>query len=290
MTARTDVHRPSALDPADYADVGYLDLGDGIDPGDQFIEPEFDAKTMVWDETGKWATCAHCGHSARYYEVFFHAKSDRLVPVGMTCAKKLGLSSIHEVEMRQQAERRKLAKVRGHFLAGNPRARQAIEWASDHFVEVREAYAEDSLAEDHGLIDTNNFLYDLAQKFERYGSLSEKQVEAAWWAAERQRQHEIRSDLWEQEREAERENAEPCPTGRVEITGTVLKLDSKENDYGTRNVMTVKDDRGFLVWGTVPTRLWPERGDRVTFTAAIEPSDRDEFFGFYKRPTKAEVI
>lgn len=111
----------------------------------------------------------------------------------------------------------------------------------------------------------------------------------------------------EQQREVEKaaqvaELIEPCFTGRGVITGTILRTEVKDNGFQLRTVMTVLDDRGFKVWGTLPASLeghfaadsgseWIEgaqQGDRITFTATVEP--KDETFGFFKRPTKAEVI
>lgn len=90
--------------------------------------------------------------------------------------------------------------------------------------------------------------------------------------------------------EAERDAADPCPTGRVVITGEVLSTKLQESYYGSTWKMLVKDDRGFKVWGSIPSSLDASRGCRVTFTAAIEPSNDDDKFGFYKRPTKAEIL
>lgn len=89
--------------------------------------------------------------------------------------------------------------------------------------------------------------------------------------------------------EMEAEIKTPVITGaEVEIAGVVVKTDVHTNDFGIRSVMTVKDDRGFLVWGTIPAKISTIRkGDRVTFTASIEASDSDECFGFFKRPKKA---
>lgn len=65
--------------------------------------------------------------------------------------------------------------------------------------------------------------------------------------------------------------------------------------------MLVLDDRGFKVWGTVPAALErdehggmtvgtiAEKGDRVTFTARLEPSSDDETFGFFKRPRRSTL-
>lgn len=84
---------------------------------------------------------------------------------------------------------------------------------------------------------------------------------------------------------------EPAPApvveGRVQITGTVRSTKWVDNAYGGSRKMLVVDDRGFKVWGTVPSALSVERGDRVSFTATVTASDDDETFGFYSRPTKA---
>lgn len=96
----------------------------------------------------------------------------------------------------------------------------------------------------------------------------------------------------EAKRDAEPAVKTDCPEGRVTITGVIIKDEIKENDWGTRRVMTVRDDAGFCVWGSYPTfegYAWPSVNDRVTFTATVERSDRDASFGFYKRPTKAKV-
>jgi hypothetical protein len=99
----------------------------------------------------------------------------------------------------------------------------------------------------------------------------------------------------------------PVPTTdkRIVIEGLVLSVKTQDNGYQVRRVMTVVDDRGFKVWGSVPSALnfsggynaegerivvEAKRGDRVTFTARVEPSDSDPTFGFYKRPTKAEIL
>ena len=103
------------------------------------------------------------------------------------------------------------------------------------------------------------------------------------------------------QRDAEKELADDVPTGRMEVSAEVLKVDWKENGYGGRLVMTVKTDGGYLLWGSVPssitdvdnpdgTRRQLDRGDKVKFTATIEPSDRDPKFGFFKRPSKATVV
>ena len=93
------------------------------------------------------------------------------------------------------------------------------------------------------------------------------------------------------ERDAAHEAGEDAPEGRVVITGTVLAFKVQESMYGDVLKMLVQDDRGFRVWGSVPASLEDaERESRITFTASVTVSDRDAKFGFFKRPTKAQVI
>ena len=83
----------------------------------------------------------------------------------------------------------------------------------------------------------------------------------------------------------------PVPTGRVEVTGTVISTRTVYGDYGTQYKALIEDDRGFRLWGNLPSAIYSaEKGERVTFVAALNPSQDDQTFGFWKRPTKAEFI
>lgn len=96
---------------------------------------------------------------------------------------------------------------------------------------------------------------------------------------------------------ARRATAAPVPVTdeRLRFEGTVVKVAKQEGftyNSPTRTVITVLDDRGFKVWGTAPSAIDHkiEVGTKVAFDAKVEVSDRDETFGFFKRPTKAEVL
>lgn len=92
---------------------------------------------------------------------------------------------------------------------------------------------------------------------------------------------------------------DPVPTGRIMVTGVVVKAYEKESDFGTQFKVIVKDDRGFTVCGSDPCKsdlgraprgdsgYWQSvPGDRLKFKATVQPSDRDPYFGFFKRPTR----
>ena len=166
------------------------------------------------------------------------------------------------------------------------------------------------IAADESRIDVENFLFSwfgtdgflgaMAEAVAEWGHLSEKQEATV---------RKIMANFKEREakraaaRDAEHAAAAPCPSGRTEITGTIISTDLRENAFGSQWKMLVRDDSGFKVWGSVPSKLfeicaeddvWPHgkdlKGKRITFTAAVEVSDRDEKFGFFKRPTKTKLV
>jgi hypothetical protein len=173
------------------------------------------------------------------------------------------------------------------WKAADPRNAEAIDFLVERVEE----------SGDHGF---NGFYFDLLTKARRYGSLSERQVDAALNAKTRQQERDAR-------RAADEQDRRPVVEGTIQIEGEVVSTKWQENAYGGRAVMTVKDDRGFLVWGSVPSALdfidepgsepgdpgfqrALGRGDRVRFTATVTASDRDECFGFFKRPRNAQWL
>jgi hypothetical protein len=113
----------------------------------------------------------------------------------------------------------------------------------------------------------------------------------------------IMGDIYELQRLAEKKTeeernardlahrrGEDVTEGRQVITGVVLAMKWKQNQFGETLKMLVQDDRGFRVWGTVPSSIEPNREDRITFTATVEQAEDSPKFGFFKRPTKAAVL
>lgn len=126
-------------------------------------------------------------------------------------------------------------------------------------------------------------------------NIGEKSFGFAAYAPHGADSHRIRVAEMEARRKAEeaaREGASPCPTGKFAIEGTVTLLRWVSNEYGDTLKMRVLTGEGYSVYGTVPRIIEDdiERGSLVRFCANVTPSDDDELFGFYKRPTKAEII
>jgi hypothetical protein len=130
-------------------------------------------------------------------------------------------------------------------------------------------------------------IYDILLTIIRQGRMSDKQAgyirklqDRISTRAERQAQYD-----------AERAKAENCPRGRVELTGDVLKVKEQVSKFGLVWKVLIKTNKGFLVWGTLPQSIsQADRGSRVSLIANVTPSDKDEKFGFYSRPTKATIL
>ena len=124
-----------------------------------------------------------------------------------------------------------------------------------------------------------DFYKKMMDALEEYGSLTEGQTKAVSAMLARSKAKVAEWSKADQERTA---NAEDCPEGRVEITGKVLNLTLVENSWGETCKMLVEADQGFRLYGTAPAEA--EKGETITFTATVTPSDRDTKFGFFKRP------
>lgn len=296
--ARTDEHRPSVLNPADYEEVGDFDLH--AEDGYMWVTPE--ARGVEPYEDGPFANrgaCDHCGQRIRYGVLFHHKPSDKLVAVGLTCAHTLNMSSRTEKEIKAKAEQARLVRAIEAWANESPDNMAAL----DYFNKRRDAESayRDAMAEwnDRGNPGPaprapryNDFVDDVARKLRRYGSLSEKQVAAVLKSKERDEEFEAR-------RQAEEEALKTAPAladGRYEIEGTVISVKWVEGfstGWDGRSLdtkkMLVKMDDGNKVFGTVPSAiLEADKGTRVKFTAKVEP--KEEHFGFFSRPTKPEII
>jgi hypothetical protein len=126
-------------------------------------------------------------------------------------------------------------------------------------------------------------LRDMLRKLNQYGSLSQAQIDFAL---------RLSAELARPKEEKPEEVHVPAPTGRVEVQGVVVSVKGHESDWGYTEKMTVKvetPDGSWLCWATVPSCLDVERGNRIAFTATLEPG-REPHFAFAKRPSKARVV
>jgi hypothetical protein len=291
-TARSDVHAPKSLVTEDYIYLASHDLNPREDDGferhsleqNKVINAAFDQLEAQGKSAG---TCGHCGHTPlRYIAILLHRPTAEYIVVGEQCLdNRFGRATADFQALRKQAQLdREAQRIKGlvaEFVAANPDLAFLADKAHVH---------------------TNSFVADVSRKLRQYGSLSERQIEAvrssaardAQWAKERAEKAAAQTAL-----EADQPHSD-VPEGRQVVTGVVLSLKEVEDQFApvsrwsnytpTIWKQLVLDDRGFKVYGTVPSALDPEKGSRVQFTATLTRSQKDGGFGFYSRPTKASIL
>jgi hypothetical protein len=77
------------------------------------------------------------------------------------------------------------------------------------------------------------------------------------------------------------------PEGKVEVTGTVLKLSFVDSRYGYATKMLVELENGSRVFGTAPQGDFGQ-GDKIVFKADF--SVKEHGFSFFKRPKLLNVV
>jgi hypothetical protein len=294
MTAtRTDVHAPASadFDPQAYDCYGVFDFTPEFDFS-QVAERRDLVNTMI--ERGyrfggsTTGGCGHCGTNIRYGALMARDDVMEMIWVGETCLD-------NRFDGMTKAEFQKLRKTAALNREQMAKAERIAALCEEYPILAELTYAGNG-----GLFDADwsEFLSNMQYALVHKGFMSERQIAAAVKSLGKAVEFLDRKAARDTARAAEQASAAPVPSGRVVITGTVVKVDWKENGFGGREVMTVKHADGWLVWGSVPKSLntnadgfltvdsGVKAGDTVTFTATVEASDRPEF-GFFTRPTKA---
>lgn len=312
---RTDIHRPSAINPEDYEFVDCIYVGcKELDIGEVFANKEArDHINAHMARTGgrysgheHGGTCHICGAFALYLAVWYHPASNRYIQTGEDCAAKLDMGQPEAFNGLRRAiynaRAANAGKMKARAMLGDLGLDRAWElYVMEDCVELVRAGAVldripdwDSLPEEDKEVRTRytnsreyNTLCDIVSRIVQYGNVSDKQAAFLRSLCDRMaRRPEI-----EAERKAEHDAAAPCPTGRQVIEGEVLKTEERDTVYGPTWKMLVKTPAGWLCWGTIPSGIGElSRGDHVRLTATITPSDRDPKFGFFSRPSKAQKL
>ena len=228
----------------------------------------------IWDESTARAnatpnsrfinkgTCDHCGAAFHYGAAYINSEGEYAI-VGNICASnKLNLTA-------HQYADKKLRTV-----AKTAKTRAQADLAMSRLLPNRLA----ALNAEHHISK------DIKQRFRKWRSLSVAQWTLVKKIANKKAEIEV-------EKASEPEPVAIPPElleGRQEINGVLLAKKTVETYYGSTEKMLVRDNHGFKLWGTCPESLAGcNRGDKVSFFAAIQASPDDECFGFFKRPTKA---
>lgn len=282
---RTDVHRPSTINPDDYEFVAcecvkIENLADCA-----FIQEQRERLRAHMARTGgtysqheHGGNCHICGSvNAVYTVLFYHRPTNSYVRTGTDCADKLdaGCADAFRSKCKNVLEARAGRRKAEAMLAEKGLSAAWTIYISSAPGQKRE----------------ESTIVDIVGRLVKYGSASEAQI-----AYMGKLLHAIAERPAREAKIAEeRANALPVPTGRIKVCGTVVSVKIPQDDNGFFSVrMLVKSDDGWCVFGSVPSSLQGEeeslRGKRVCFKATVTASKDDPKFGFFKRPTNAEIV
>lgn len=274
---RVDVHRPSAINPGDYEYVKVDEARKALRPG---------VLTHVIGKPAKLAgpagTCHHCGKAIIWRVWFKHVPTGNLVTFGYQCADILSMTD-NRIDHEMNLLKRTAANERREEEWSKSVADRREAWEANHPDEA--AFVRDYKG-DFG----QDFINRLRWGIDKYGSPLDNQIESLKKFIAARTAFETRKV----EEEKQLEDAPLLGSGRQTITGTIISTKYVDNPYSDARThkMLVKLDDGNKVYGTVPSVIDSHATDlkdlRVQFDAKVEP--KEDHFGFFSRPTKAQVI
>ena len=285
---RTDIHRPSAIEPDEYEFVCFDYLGTADLGAVMALEGERATFRAHMAETGgrfsghrHGGSCMVCGAWAIYLCRFYHAKTNRYISTGSDCAEKMDMGEASRFRAFRQsihdARDRAAGKAKAHALLED--ANLSAAWTiykQEHEPGAHWGYEETTIA-------------DIVSKLVRYGSISEKQDAFLHTLLAKLKERPAR----EASRKAELAAAAPVPVtdARVDVDGVILTIKSVETQFGITDKCLLKTSAGWKLWVTLPADIGTAaRGDTIALSCRVEPSKDDPKFGFGKRPSRARIV
>ncbi|RLF30279.1 MAG: hypothetical protein DRN14_00035 [Thermoplasmata archaeon] len=271
---RTDIHCPKNIKPEEYM---FIIAIPGNDYGDPFASMEIARRraslhTFIRDGGHTFSqhehggTCHICGAWASHLAYFLHVPTGQIIKTGFDCASNLSMGD-------EQAFR----KTRDLCAAARKRAQMLIN--------ARQLTKEVGIPCMECARFGHPILADMWNRLNQYGTLTEKQIKFAKKLIEQVKNPEPAEEI--------QEPSESAPEGKVTVTGEVLAIKAKEGYFNeTVWKMMVRSEAGWRVWCTIPQAISCDVrvGDMIQFTATLTRSDRDKYFAFGKRPSRASII
>ena len=265
MTIRTDIHRPSAINPSDYVFVaikydGPSEAGEQATLASRQIIREHIARTGGrYSSHEHGGTCHICGASAFYLAVFHHPKTNTYICCGEDCADTLDFSTTEFNYFRK-----KVRTAEG-FATGKARAQKILD--ERNLSSLWALYTQPH-SDDFGFEE--NTLRDIVGKLVTYGSISDKQ----WAFAERlltglPAVHAKRAAiLAERAADAAQSGWIGTVGERIQFTATVVFVTGYDSAFGRVTVTGMKDDAGNVI--IQKGKGIAEKGERVTIKATVK--------------------
>ena len=294
MATRTDTHSPSNLILDDYTPVFFF-CAASMDSG--FPTPPINIdKLRALQSAGQLAqihggffACDICGARYKHGECWRHDPTGEHITLGHTCAEKYGFAAENDFVSAYD----KLRAIEVDRAIRNGKRAAAFETMVSF---LRSMPRPKALTFLRTLRTPNSdFFSSIRAQLREKGELSDRQTEAVFnSAAKMEASRKLREMM--DSREIGEAIDVPDHDERVRISGQILTVKTVDGfAYGTfvdKILLRVETPEGhFKLWGTLPSKLMSaDRGDVIAFTARMERSEKDSGFGFYKRPTKCEIV
>lgn len=250
MTKRTDIHRPSAIVPADYDLIGFEYRGpkEGASDDKMAIRRFLNERGATYSGHDHGGSCHVCGASALYLGVFHHRPTNTLICVGETCADKMDADP---VAFRSFHER---AKAGIEAFAGKAKARATL--------------AERGLSDAFGM---DGIAGDMVRKLVAYGALSDKQWSFLTSLVERERARPAVEAAREAQKEVARATSRHLGTvgERRGFLVKVVATPKFEGAYGTVVINLCEDMQGNVVVYK-GGKVLGEKGQMINVKATIK--------------------
>lgn len=238
---RTDIHRPSAINPEDYEFVAVKYIGNSERGEETTIGSRQIIAQHILRTGGRYSghehggTCHVCGANALYLAVWYHEKTNTYICTGEECADKMDLLGADFQAVRKQVKRDKA------YRTGRAKAERVL--TERNMQDVWAIYS--ATARDDFQFEERT-IADIVSKLVQYGDLSEKQ-----WAfveklvtqiSERGQKKAKRDALHAQDASISQHVGNVGE--RITIEGTVFFRASFDGVYGTTYITGIRDAAG----------------------------------------------
>lgn len=277
---RTDVHRPSAIQPEDYHFVGQEVMKiEGIEDA-MFMQMERERIRAHMATTGgtyskhaHGGNCHVCGSvNAIYTVLFHHVPSNSYVRMGQDCASQVDAGIVPALKRFRDSAGQIIKSAKGKAKAA---ALMEEHGCTEALVILKSIdfrtnrFTHDDSKVPMNVIRPASILLDLNAKLVRWGDLSEKQ----WAFMARLIDQVQNASRYAEERAAADAKSQYIGTvkARMSFTATIVGIASFDSLYGTMFVSIMKSGDNVVIYKG--NRPMGERGETVTFKATVKKHD-----------------
>ncbi|MDB4311805.1 hypothetical protein N9937_00080 [bacterium] len=318
MATRTDIHSPKNIDPSAYDFVSIDVKADDVYSAMENAEQAKIRMAHIARTGGKFSNHSHggdcmiCGANMIYAAVFHHPATNVYIRVGQDCAAKMemdddGINDLFKVARTEEAAKRKnkagklkaaatlkdkglFDAVSAVFVDGNLGGKVAYSpaLAIDAEKWVNNELSNSQARTVFSATRPYATMQDVISNLVRYGALSQAQ----WGLVEKLLKQLGSYEQYKAKVEEEAAKAQPAPTGRMMITGTILSIKHVDSMYGVTTKMLVAAKGDFKIWCTVPNAIYDDaaKGAVISMNVTLKPSSDDPTFAMGTRPAKATII